>query len=181
MSFIEPIFAWNVPLVALIFLKRSLVFPILLFSSISLHWSLRKAFLHLSRWWSRSTWTHLLLKELQNYNSLLNNCWQENVGSHLKKIPHIQGQRRSPSKMVGGAKSHLEWSPIPTRDARRVQTKLLCPRIQRPPQRLSQYCVWVSPVEVQFSSDLPQGQGLWVQQTWVWHKPSWRRSSLTPP
>ena len=39
-----PIFAWNVPLVSLIFLKRSVVFPILLFSSISLHWSLRKAF-----------------------------------------------------------------------------------------------------------------------------------------
>jgi len=29
-----PIFAWNVPLISLIFLKRSLVFPILLFSSI---------------------------------------------------------------------------------------------------------------------------------------------------
>ena len=29
LSFIEPIFAWNVPLVSLIFLKRSLVFPIL--------------------------------------------------------------------------------------------------------------------------------------------------------
>ena len=45
LSFIVPIFAWNVPLVSLIFLKRSLVFPTLLFSSISLHWSLRKAFL----------------------------------------------------------------------------------------------------------------------------------------
>ena len=32
LSFIEPIFAWNVPLVSLIFLKTSLVFPILLFS-----------------------------------------------------------------------------------------------------------------------------------------------------
>ena len=32
LPFIEPIFAWNVPLVSLIFLKRSLVFPILLFS-----------------------------------------------------------------------------------------------------------------------------------------------------
>ena len=41
LSFIEPIFAWNVPLVSLVFLRRSLVFPILLFSSISLHWSLR--------------------------------------------------------------------------------------------------------------------------------------------
>ena len=47
LSFIKPIFAWNVPLVSLIFLKRSLVFPVLLFSSISLHWSLRKAFLSL--------------------------------------------------------------------------------------------------------------------------------------
>ena len=47
LSFIVPIFAWNLPLVSLIFLKRSLVFPILLFSSISLHWSLRKAFLPL--------------------------------------------------------------------------------------------------------------------------------------
>ena len=47
LSFIEPIFAWNAPLVSLIFLRRSLVFPILLFSSISLHWSLRKAFLSL--------------------------------------------------------------------------------------------------------------------------------------
>ena len=47
LSFIEPIFAWNVPLVSLIFFKRSLVFLIMLFSSISLHWWLRKAFLSL--------------------------------------------------------------------------------------------------------------------------------------
>ena len=44
-------------------------------------------------------------------------CW-----SDLKEIPHIQGQRRSPSKMVGGANSHLESNPIPTRDAQRAQT-----------------------------------------------------------
>ena len=47
LSFIEPIFGWNIPLVSLIFLTRSLVFPILLFSSISLHWSLRKPYLSL--------------------------------------------------------------------------------------------------------------------------------------
>jgi len=47
LSFTEPVFAWNVPLVSLIFLKRSLVFPILLFSSISFHWSLKKAFFSL--------------------------------------------------------------------------------------------------------------------------------------
>ena len=45
LSFIGPIFSWNVLLVSLIFLKRFLIFPFLLFSSISLHWSLRKTFL----------------------------------------------------------------------------------------------------------------------------------------
>ena len=61
LSFIEPIFAWNVPLVSLIFLKRSLVFPILFFSSISLHWSLRKAFLSLLAmlWNSAFKWVYL--------------------------------------------------------------------------------------------------------------------------
>ena len=47
LSFIVPIFAWNVPLLSLIFLERSLVFLFLLFSSISLLWSLRKALLSL--------------------------------------------------------------------------------------------------------------------------------------
>ena len=61
LSFVEPIFAWNVPLVSLIFLKISLVFPILLFSSISLHWSLRKAFLSLLAipWKSAFKWEYL--------------------------------------------------------------------------------------------------------------------------
>ena len=39
LSFIVPIFAWNVPLASLIFLKRSPVFPVLLFSYTSLHCS----------------------------------------------------------------------------------------------------------------------------------------------
>ena len=47
LSFIEPIFAWHVPLVSLIFLKTLLVFPVVLFPSISLHCSLRKAVLSL--------------------------------------------------------------------------------------------------------------------------------------
>ena len=33
------------------------------------------------------------------------------------------------------------------------------------PQRLRQNCAWASPVEVQVSRGLPQGQRLWVQQT----------------
>ena len=66
LSFMEPIFAWNVPLVSLIFLKRSLVFPILLFSSISLHWSLRKSFLCLLDilWNSAFKWVYLSFSPL---------------------------------------------------------------------------------------------------------------------
>ena len=45
--FIVPILAWNVPFISPIFLERFLVFPILLFSSISLHCSLTKPFLSL--------------------------------------------------------------------------------------------------------------------------------------
>ena len=48
LSLTVSIFAWNVPLVSLIFLRRSLVFSIPLFSSISLHCSFKKAFCYLS-------------------------------------------------------------------------------------------------------------------------------------
>ena len=66
LSYIVPIFAWNVSLVSLIFLKRSLVFPILLFASISLHWSLRKAFSSLLAilWNSAFKWVYLSFSPL---------------------------------------------------------------------------------------------------------------------
>src|SRR5574340_385537 len=56
----------NVPLVSLIFLKRSLIFPILLFSSISLHRSLRKAFFSLLAilWNSVFKWVYLSFSPL---------------------------------------------------------------------------------------------------------------------
>jgi len=47
LSFIVPIFAWNIPLVSPIFFKSSLFFSILSFSSTSLGCSLKKAFLYL--------------------------------------------------------------------------------------------------------------------------------------
>ena len=72
LSFIVPIFAWNALLVSLVFLKRSLVFPILLFSSISLHWLLKKAFLSLLAilWNSAFSWVYLSLSPLP-FTSLL--------------------------------------------------------------------------------------------------------------
>ena len=57
LSFYVPIFTWNVPFVSLIFLKRSLVFPIPLFSSTSLFWSLSPRLKE-----SMSQKVHLLLK-----------------------------------------------------------------------------------------------------------------------
>ena len=76
LSFIEHIFAWNVPLVSLIFLKRSLVFSILFFLSISLHWSLRKSFLSLLAilWNSTFKWVHLSFMPLL-FTSLLSHLF----------------------------------------------------------------------------------------------------------
>ena len=76
LSFIEPIFAWNVPLVSLIFLKRSLVLPILLLSSISLHWSLWKAFFFLLAilWNSALKWVYLSFSPLPLVSLLFPIC-----------------------------------------------------------------------------------------------------------
>ena len=83
-------------------------------------------------WLSRRVCAHLPPWELQNYNLLLNNCWQKNVESHQKEIPHVQRQKRSPSMMVGGVKLHLESNPIPTRDTWKAETNLVCTRTQKP-------------------------------------------------
>ena len=66
LSFIVRIFAGYVPLVFPILLKRSLVFLILLLSSISLHYSLKKAFFSLLDilWNSTFNWVYLSLSAL---------------------------------------------------------------------------------------------------------------------
>ena len=72
LSFIVPVFAWDGPLIYLRFLKIYLVFPILLLSCISLHWSLRKAFLALLAilWGSSCKWLYLSFSPLR-FTSLL--------------------------------------------------------------------------------------------------------------
>ena len=76
LSFIKPTVAWNVPLVSLIFLKRSLVFPILLFSSISLLWSLRKVFLSLLAllWNSAFKWVSFLFSFVFHFSFIHSYC-----------------------------------------------------------------------------------------------------------
>ena len=96
LSFIELIFAWNVPLVSLIFLKRSLIFPILLFSSISLHWSLKKAFLSL----------FAIL-----WNSGEDKCYWT-VGPCLAVRPIVQQTVTYEQLMASGG--HPQWTPSVT-------------------------------------------------------------------
>ena len=66
LSFIVPIFGWNSALMFPIFLKRSLVFPLLLFSSIIKQCWLKKPFLSLLAilWSSMFNWMHLSLSSL---------------------------------------------------------------------------------------------------------------------
>ena len=68
--------------------------------------------------------------------------------------------------MVGGVKLHLESNPTAAIVAQRAQTNLVH-QDPETPQRLRQNCVCVSPVDIQVNSGLPEGRGLWVQQTWL--------------
>ena len=89
--------------------------------------------------------------------------------------------------MVGGAKSHLESNPIPTRDAQRAQTKPCVHQDPETPQRVSQTCLWVFECllwrrgsAVTCCGD--RGSGCTRSGSCsVWDKPSCRRSPLAPP
>ena len=66
---------------------------------------------------------------IEGQSCLLELTWAISRCSHAQQWH--QGQR-SPRKVVGGANSHLESNPIPTRDAQRAQTNLIHPRTQEP-------------------------------------------------
>ena len=79
-----------------------------------------------------------LLVEHKAENILFNNYthirrWMARIHRTIQKRSswsHTQGQRRSSSKTVGGANSHLESNPIPARDTQRAQTNLVHKRTQ---------------------------------------------------
>ena len=90
LSFIEPNFAWYVPLVSLIILKRSSVFPTLLFSSIS--------------WWKwRGEWKSWL-KAQRSENE------DHGIWSH-----HFKANRWGNSGRLyfSGLQNHCRWWPQP--------------------------------------------------------------------
>ena len=83
-----------------------------------------------------------------------------------EEISHVQGQRRSPSKMVRRAKSCLESNLIHARDAQKAQTKLVCTRTQEKgavtPQETDPdlpMSVQEPPVEASVGGGLLQGWG----------------------
>ena len=94
LSFIVPVFAWNIPLVSLIFLKRSLVFPVLLFSSISLHWSLRKAFFFLLAilWNSAFRWIYIYFSPLPFPSLLSSAICKASSDSHFAVLHFFLGE-----------------------------------------------------------------------------------------
>ena len=99
----------------------------------------------------------------KNMKIAANNHQQENVGSHPKEIPHIQGQRRSPNKMVGGAPSRLKSNLRPARDAWGAQTQPCVHQDQRkgavtPQETEPGLCLSVS-CRAMVGSDLPGGRG----------------------
>ena len=85
LSFIVLIFAWNVPLIPLIFLKRSLVFPIQLFFSVSLHCSLKKTFLSLLSvlWNSAFRWLYLSFFPLPFTSLLFSSICKASSDNHF--------------------------------------------------------------------------------------------------
>ena len=116
-SFFVPIFAqW---LVSLIFLKRSLVFPILLFSSISLHCWLRKAFSMLLALFGtlHSGWVHLSFSPLPSASLFSATC-KASSDSHFAFLhfcswgwfwlpPRVQCYK--PPSIVLHALSQIPW------------------------------------------------------------------------
>ena len=85
LSFIVPIFAWNFPLVTPVFLKRSLVFPVTFFSSISLHWSLKKAYWSLLTilWNSAFSWIYLSTSPLPFASFLFSAIFNASSDNHF--------------------------------------------------------------------------------------------------
>ena len=120
------------------------------------------------------TCAHLLLWELRNYNSL-SNRQQENVGSHQKETPHVQGQRRNPRKMVVGGEISFRITPYTRQRCLEGSNKLCGTGTQRPHRDWTRTVFVCLLWRYGSAGTCRRGGGS------GWHKPFWRRSPLTPP
>ena len=64
--------------------------------------------------------------------------------SRAKEIPHVQGQRRSPSKMVGGVKLCLGSNSIPSETLRGPKHTLWTPGPRDPTEIETELCLSIS-------------------------------------
>ena len=68
-------------------------------------------------------------------------CW-----SDFEEIPHIQAQRRSPSKMAGAGKIAFRIKPHTSQRCSQDLNSPCAHQDPETPQRLRQNCIWASPV-----------------------------------
>ena len=94
-------------------------------------------------------------------------------------VPHAQGQR-SPSKTAGWANCIQNQTPYLPETLRGLKQTLCALEPRHPTETETEVCLSV------FCGGMGQqwttaGAGALLQQSCIWHKPSWRRSPLTPP
>ena len=97
----------------------------------------------LLRWQSRRTCAHLL-GELQNYNSLLNNHRQENVGSHQKRYPMSKGRGEAQVRQQEGQNCIQNQTPYPPEGLRGLKQTLYVPGPRYPTETEIELCLSIS-------------------------------------
>ena len=115
---------------------------------------------------------YVLIFSCEN-SKIANNRWRT-INSRMldpikKRYPLSKGKGEALTRWLWGDEIMFRIKLHTCQMLRGLKQNLVCTRTQGPYKRLCQTCLWVSeclPVEAQVSSDLLQGQGLWLHQTW---------------
>ena len=106
--------------------------------------------------------------------------WLRGAGATLKRYAMSKGKEK-PQQVGRWSKMAFKIKPHTRQRCSEGSNKSCVHQDpETPTETETELCLSVS-YGVWVSSGLPQGQGLWVQQTQVQHEPSWRRSSLSIP
>ena len=106
-------------------------------------------------------------------------CWSSSCAAleQLWGDTQYPGAKEKPQKDCRRGKITLRIKPHPPEMLRRLKQTLCAPG---PTETEPELCLNVS-CGGTGQKWTATGARAWVQQTWVWHKPSWRRSPLAPP
>ena len=97
-----------------------------------------------------------------------------------KRYPTSKDKGEAPARQSEGRNCIQNQTPYPPETIRGFKQTLCAPGPRDSTEIEPELCLSIF-CRGTVSSGLPQRQGLWVQQTWVWHTPSWRRLPLTLP